>query len=160
MGAKASSPATVPPFLPDAAKVTRDIKAGIRALHQSLYRQSNISDKGKIPISATLAHFPSFRLPPSRGDLRLLTTVYSGHSDLNYFRHIQKLVDSPMCPHCPSAPETSEHFIGRCPAYSHIRFSVLGTKSASLGTIASLFNPERVLLYIKETGRLTQDPPE
>ena len=157
LGAKCSTSTTVPPFLPVAAKVTRDIKAGIRELHQTTYRQSQFSDKGKIPLTATLVHYPSFRLPPSRGDLRLLTTVYSGHSDLNYFRHIQKLVDSPMCPHCPSAPETSEHFVGRCPAYSHIRFSMLGTRSASLGTIASLFNPVNVLHFIKETGRLSQE---
>ena len=98
-------PSYIPPHRSRDHPKLIDIKAGIRAQHQKNYRH---------PISAVKVsyHLRSrwsiilLSVSSARGDIRPLTTLYSGHSDLFHFRHVHKLVDSHTCLFGPMAPET------------------------------------------------------
>ena len=117
--------------------------------------QSNLSSKGKIPLANFLRLYKYDLLSFSRPDLRLLSNLLSGHSDLNYFKHIQNRSHSPKCAHCPNSQETTEHFLCKCPAYSYLRLTFFNTHLTSINFLTTKFKPSVIISFVKATNRFT-----
>ncbi|KAF8996119.1 hypothetical protein BDQ17DRAFT_1194177, partial [Cyathus striatus] len=92
-----------------------------------------------------------------------ITQLVTGHIALNkHLHHISKVV-SPMCMKCnTNSPETVDHFLLRCPAYTNQRFPLFTQctnqrRDISLHII--LTNPENYSTlagYVNATSRLKQ----
>ena len=134
----------------------KQIDARILSTHLSRFRALPYSQKGIIPISNLLQAHP-YSLPSSnRDDIRLLTTILSGHSALNYFTSkLDPTVDS-HCQHCPDCLETSEHFLALCPAYSFTRFTHFSYFYTSIDFITKVCHPSKIIAYIRATGRFAE----
>jgi hypothetical protein len=55
----------------------------------------------------------------------LLTQLRIGHIPLNGYLFRFKLVDSPRCPACGAAEETTHHFLITCRSYGHERWPII-----------------------------------
>jgi hypothetical protein len=92
----------------------------------------------------------------SRNDSSLLTQLYTGHVPLNSYLHRFKLVDSPRCPACGAASETTNHFLFTCPVYAYERWPLKNNCKGEL-TLHKLLSDRKLttslLTYIKSTER-------
>jgi ribonuclease HI len=60
----------------------------------------------------------------SRGIIRALFGIFTGHNSLNAHLHRIGIVDSPLCRKCEEEDETSVHVLCRCPALNQLRFQI------------------------------------
>ena len=93
--------------------------------------------------------------------LRKLTSILSqlktGHVPLaKHLHHIGK-ADSPTCPACHQAEETTQHFLLHCPAHNAARQSLHNNTGGRSINITKLLTTPKTLcalfLYITQTGR-------
>ena len=123
-GSRPTGPEPFLPFTPANSKT--EINQFFHQKHIKYYRDLDISDKGKLPISILLSN-NSMKTTPLKGNqLKQLTWLFSGHSPLNYFQHKIGKANSQYCQHCPEEPETSLHFLGECWAHSTHRLRNTG----------------------------------
>ena len=115
--------------------------------------KTELSTKGKTPLTIILSKYKYELLCISKSDLRLLTELLSGHSSLNYFKFIQHLVPTPWCTNCAMVSETTEHFLCKCPAYSLLRISYFGVAITSINYIAANIKPKIIVKFVKATNR-------
>ena len=86
--------------------------------------------------------------------LRLLTHVISGHSHLNYFKSKLDPSISPICHLCNLEPETSLHYLGRCPYYCEFRLRIFNKLYIDLKDLYSI-SVTKLILFIKQSGRFS-----
>ena len=98
-----------------------------------------------------------------------ITSLRSGYTRLNYYKHLVNQIDSPNCT-C-GEPETVQHYLLECPNYDNDRekmrndlFFATGSFRLDLDTILAIekedqFSPSRDIItsllgdYITRTGR-------
>ena len=86
--------------------------------------------------------------------------IMTGFIGLNYHLHKIKLSTTDCCPKCGTGPETVNHFLGQCPAFSTIRGECLGTYYSNLSEIFEQNSLTTILTYVTRTKRLQFDPSE
>ncbi|KAF8600949.1 hypothetical protein BDV93DRAFT_418050, partial [Ceratobasidium sp. AG-I] len=95
----------------------------------------------------------------SRARATLLYRLISGHVQLRQHLHRLRAVDSPMCEHCPTAPETVAHFLLRCPQYASERYIYLESSGREFLVLDFLFSSREALAplfdFIRATGRFS-----
>jgi len=149
------------PFLPiGRAALSSALKSHFYSKHCSKWNSSKASTKCKTPLTAllTVQHKWLHPLPPT-SILRPYSQLLSGHSYLNYFQHRTGIIPSPLCPACKEEPETSEHLLCRCPAFSSLRQRLFGTSTIPIALLISTFSPSTIISYITKTGRSLERPP-
>ena len=80
------------------------------------------------------------------------TEVLTGHNKLNKHLHTMGVTASPNCNECDD-PETSEHFLCKCPAYIMQRAIILGAYILPYRSIQSLA-PSAILKFMNDTKRI------
>ena len=89
-----------------------------------------------------------------RGNLRKATMFLTGHSTLNYHLNKYKPDKIPKtCPHCLSAEETIDHYIGYCPKWSATRSAFFQSFYLSVEDLVENFSIFDILGFIRSTGR-------
>ena len=125
-------------------------------IHLKNYRELDISDKGKTPLTHYLINH-RYNSPRMTGThLRWLTWLFTGHSPLAYFQWRANNFDSPLCKHCPDTQETSAHFLCECVGYMTIRLRTFGKVITTIEEMANT-DTKLIISYIKQTGRFEQD---
>ena len=142
-------PQPVIPLSPCVVKLA--LREWARNSHKSEWQKStkckNAKNFLREPYEAKLGNI----IKMSRGQLRLLVQIVTGHSILNSHLFKMGLVSSPLCD-CEVGEETSAHFLGECDKYILTRLLVLGrshltTEELSVLPFASLAR------FIVKTGR-------
>ena len=98
----------------------------------------------------TLAHH-------NKNDIKNFTGIISGQ---NHLAHNENKLDKsviPFCKHCPGTRETTEHYLGKCPAYSTHRLQVFQHTSLEFKFIIEEFSPKTICKFINLTGRLEEE---
>ena len=92
--------------------------------------------------------------PPGlrRKDHVLLAQLRSGHCTiLAGYASVIRSDGNPHCPHCPSEPETLEHWLCHCPAYAAQRLDVFCDPAPALSVLSEY--PLLGLLYARKLGK-------
>ena len=63
------------------------------------------------------------------------------------------MITSPSCPSCQEDDDTSEHFLGRCPAFTRLCMQFFNVSSCPLAYLISVFPPRTILAYASATDR-------
>jgi ribonuclease HI len=96
----------------------------------------------------------------SRRMASLIYQLRSGHVPLNAYLFRFKRAESGRCPACGEEWETVEHFLLRCPAYAHERWSLQRLyQEETPRTTSILAEPKKILplvSYIQATGRFEE----
>jgi len=79
-----------------------------------------------------------FALNLPRKDLRILTGLLTGHTDLNRHLQIMGLRQDSVCPLCQEEEDTTVHFIAPCSALVLRQKNVLGDYILSLDTLCNI----------------------
>ena len=153
----ATRPVGPEPFLPVPQNmVHRQINQYLYRIHLQQYKNLPLSDKGKIPLLATLQKY-KYKTPKlTTAHRRWLTWLLTGHSPLAYFQHKAQNFTSPHCRHCPGEEETSEHYLGACIGFMTIRLQTFGKCILSLDEIANL-KWQDIINYISKTKRFDEE---
>jgi hypothetical protein len=86
--------------------------------------------------------------------LRSATQFLTGHCELNYHINKYKPNETPKtCPHCLTAEETMNHFIGQRPKWSYQRGGHFNSYYLSITEVVDKFSLSRIVGYIKSTKR-------
>ncbi len=89
-------------------------------------------------------------------DSSTLTQICTGHFPLNSYLYKFKLVDSPRCPACGAALETTHHFLFMCLSYAHERWPLQQNCKGAL-MLKKLLSDRKLttslLTYIQTTER-------
>ena len=131
-------------------------KAGVREWtelkQQERLGSSSISKKSQIPSQALLdtQFSPSTH---SHQGMWILSQLISGHSALNYFQNLIGHVNEALCSDCGEAPETSEHFLCSCSAFSPLRISTFGISPVSLDYLLYYCSTAQLIRYGSRSGR-------
>ena len=91
-----------------------------------------------------------------RSTIRLIIQVITGHGNLNKHNYLTGKSATPLCPKCEENPETSEHYVGKCPAYDLKRLLHFGKTDLTLCEILQNGEITNLTRYLKDTGRLLQ----
>ena len=87
----------------------------------------------------------------------ILFQLRTGHAPLNNHLHRITKVESPKCPHCPSANETVLHFLLECPKYANARSRMRHQLHRKARDISSLLADPKctkaTLAFIHTTNR-------
>ena len=131
------------------------IKTWARRKHGSWWRSLDQCRQAKqfimIPYSGPYGKC----LRATRGQIRLLTYIITGHSTLNGHLFKMGLVDSPVCTNCTGrVEETVSHFLGYCERYAALRYEIFGAHSLGLEELIERPLPELVK-YLVNSGRFT-----
>lgn len=156
LGAIASSPSTETIIFPSIKRIKSEIQKHFHSKHIVLYGNTALSEKGKTPLLILLKHHQYNLTTLNKQALRLLTTLLSGHNDLNYFKFKQGLISTPWCDHCTFQLETTEHFLCKCPAYSHLRYRYFERTSTTMTYIISTCKPHSIIYFTKATKRFEE----
>ena len=151
----ANAPQGPEPFIPlDYSTLKQELRNFFLRKHINQYSNLNYSDKGKIPILTYLEKYKYSLSVSSSTELRWLSWILSGHSPLAYFQFKCSNFSSPICKNCNWEEETSEHFLGYCPAFMTLRLNIFGKCILSITEILS-FESSLIIKYIKLSGRLS-----
>ena len=93
----------------------------------------------------------------SRGDMRLVIEIITGHSRLNRHLTVMGAMNDPKCPECMESEETSLHLLAECPMYSLIRWNILGSDTLDTEELRNL-KVGRIASFCKETQRFVGAP--
>lgn len=115
------------------------------------WQSLNTARQARISITPNLNN-AKYYLSLSRHNLKRLTEVLTGHNKLNKHLHTMGLTASPNCNECDD-PETSEHFLCKCPAYIMQRAKILGAYILPYRSIHSLA-PSAILKFMNDTKRI------
>ena len=145
------------PFLPITEQVLNNgIRSYLFNIHLRNYKQSSLSDKGKIPLMLFLNKYRYRTINISGIHCRWLTWLLTGHSPLAYFQHKVNNFTSPDCEHCPGSEETSQHFLGECYAYMSIRLRIFGKLTLTMEDLPNIKIGD-IIDYIDKTNRFNRD---
>ena len=145
------------PFLPLGNATLKSLtSAYFKEIHITQWEDNvnNISPKCHDPATSFL-NLPSSKksLPSAPASTALLTQLVTGHSYLHYFQWRTNMITSPTCPSCQEDDDTSEHFLGRCPAFTRLRMQFFNVSSCPLAYLISVFPPRTILAYASATDR-------
>ena len=108
----------------------------------------------KTPLDSYIERFGLNKLAcRKREPLRLLTHMLTDQNWLNNNLSKRDKTATPYCSHCNNTKETARHFVSECPAYSTVRLQTYGFPYISLEQIISEFGPEKLIEFIKKSGR-------
>lgn len=94
----------------------------------------------------------------NRQSIRLVLQVVTGHGNLAKHKNTLDGRHSAICPKCELETETSEHYVGRCPAFTNSKWSILNTREATIEEIISSQGLGKLARFLKRTGRLLEYP--
>ena len=83
------------------------------------------------------------------------TQIITGHNTLQRHLTLMKIQEDPPCEKCEEGPETIEHLIKNCPAYSQKRMEKLG--EYFLKKELHEYKLQKIISFVSSTGRLGQD---
>ena len=89
----------------------------------------------------------------NRKDIRYITQILTGHSNLRRHRYIMGLEEDPNCEKCKEEEETPEHLLTKCPCLAKLRYEVLGSAFPNRKHIVEL-KLRTILKFIKLSKRL------
>lgn len=90
-------------------------------------------------------------------DINTLTQMISDQNHLANNENKRDELVVPNCKHCNGTKETSEHFIGKCPAYSALRQQFFGRHTTTINEIIESNGIGKLLTFIKSTGRIDDE---
>ena len=152
-GTNTYGPAPIIP-VPQAAKITKNqISIWIAGKHQKYWedipkhRQSKMTmPKVSIKIWKTIQNM-------TRQQVRICTHMLTGHNVLEYHLSNMEKTNSPHCKQCGERkPETAHHFIGECPKFSNIRYSMFRQHLIEENQMKDL-NIHKILAFVRKTKR-------
>jgi hypothetical protein len=85
----------------------------------------------------------------SRGDLRILVGLLTGHCALRYTLRLMEKSDTDICRFCDLAVETAEHVLCECEALGRLRFQHLGNDVLQPEDISRMATGN-ILNFVKE----------
>ena len=89
----------------------------------------------------------------TRKQMRVSTHMLTGHNVLRYHLCNMEKSDSPICEQCDDeVREDALHFLGRCPAFSTIRYSIFRFQFLNEDQIKDL-NIQKILTFVRRTER-------
>ena len=145
------------PFVPFSNScIKQEIRNYIHRKHLSQYKNIDLSQKGKLPLTLFLVKYKYKPIRTTGKDLRWITWLLSGHSPLAYFQYRSKNFTSPICDSCHGSEETSEHYLCECPAFATQRQKIFGNTTIKWSVLTS-FRIEALLKYIESTGRFNRE---
>ena len=120
--------------------------------HLIQYKKQDISEKGKIPLTAYLKLHRYKSLNLQAIHIKWLTWTFTDHSPLFYFQHKIDKANSPLCDFCQTEPDTSLHFLGHCARYATVRLCILGHFYCGLGCALKVQTsfPYQIHSYIRQ----------
>ena len=80
-----------------------------KLLLKILMQITNITDRNKTP----LLHYANRLTSKNKNNLRLITHIVSDQSQLLYSTSKRDPNESPYCMHCPTTPETADHYMAK-----------------------------------------------
>ena len=111
-----------------------------------LYTKGIIKTSDKIPVKSLLKL--------SRIKLCQVIQILTGHGNLAKHRHRIGKAESPLCPKCHEAEETSQHYVGECPAYLNTRLSHFGNHKIELSDLVKKDKIFKLASFVQKTKRL------
>ena len=145
------------PLIPISLRACKNaITAETLKEHQNRWSSLDTCRQTKIAIPWLDKQLGRDILSLNRGSLRMVLQAITGHGNLNKHRHTTGQSNTPLCPKCNEEAETSDHYVGRCPAYTLKRILNLGTADTTVQKILQSRGVKRLAQYLKDTGRLSQ----
>jgi len=86
----------------------------------------------------------------SRTKLCQVIQILTGHGNLAKHRHKIGKAQSPLCPKCQDAVETSQHYVGECPTYQNTRISHFGYHKIELSDLVKMITYLNLLALSKK----------
>ena len=111
-----------------------------------LHTKEIIRTSDKIPVKSLIKL--------SRTKLCQVIQILTGHGNLAKHRHKIGKAQSPLCPKCQDAVETSQHYVGECPAYQNTRISHFGYHKIELSDLVKHDNIFKLASFVQKTKRL------
>ena len=141
--------------------IKRAIDSKVRDLDQANW-DSNGTKHTKLTLNTKQDHIKSLDrvMSNNRHNYSTAVRLMTGFVGLNYHLAKIKLADSEICPKCNSEPETVNHFLGQCPAYSTIRVECFGNFYSNVTDIFEQNSLLSIVNYANRTKRLHFDPSE
>ena len=124
----------------------------LRRLQIDAWRLRSDVRQSRLMMSKPQKNHVKWLLRLSRGRLRLITYVLSGHGPVNRHLHLMNLVPSAQCTFCRLESETMVHYIAVCPKWSRCRAEIFGSEYLSNTEILDLPWPP-ILQFMELTGR-------
>ena len=113
-----------------------------------LYTKGIIRTTDKIPAKSLLKL--------SRIKLCQVLQILTGHGNLAKHRYKMGKAQSPLCPKCHEAEETSQHYVGECPAYLNTRVSHFGYYKIQLSDLVKNDRILKLASFVQKTKRLDE----
>ena len=113
-----------------------------------LYTKGIIRTTDKIPTKSFLKL--------SRIKLCQVIQILTGHGNLAKHRYKMGKAQSPLCPKCHEAEETSQHYVGECPAYLNTRVSHFGYYKVQLSDLVKNDQILKLASFVQKTKRLDE----
>ena len=137
--------------------IINDVFSVIKNKHIKALVNADISDKGKTPIHNYLLKY-GYKLPfNNKSSLKTFTEVMTGHNHLAYSASIRDNSIVPDCKHCLGVKETSEHFLGVCPAYSMLRLRFFNRLQTNIDYITKNYSTHTIIKFITLSKRMEDD---
>ena len=115
-------------------------------------KRTKIIERNKKTALEILKKYKIYKLiTNNKKYLNILTQIFTGHSHLNHSRNNRVKERNTNCKYCKNTRETTEHYIGECPAYSNIMTNILGKHKISVEKLIKQNQIKDIISYIKET---------
>ena len=129
----------------------------IRDFHKQKYIKQwetlNSCRQARELVAGPKSKFTSKLLEYPRGTIKQVVGILTGHNLLNYHMKNMKQRTSNLCDHCKEEPETSAHFLLKCPKWAAKRLLYFGSPSISIEDAKTL-SIGQIVSYLKGTKRL------
>ena len=89
----------------------------------------------------------------TRKQMRVSTHMLTGHNVLRYHLCNMKMEDSPLCEQCDDGvKEDAFHFLGRCPRFSNLRYSIFRYQNLIEAQMKDL-SVQKILTFVRKSER-------
>lgn len=121
----AAQPYGPEPMLPvSKAHIKKTLKDRVMSLHNKRWTTLDRDKHWRKMLAKPDPKRSKFLIKLDRVKLKIITEIFTGHSRLNKHLKMLGVIEDDKCPNCPECVETTEHFLGRCPAYSRLRYAI------------------------------------
>ena len=135
-------------------KCRLEVRYWIEKEHAKVWKQTDtclhtkriIRTADKIPAKSLLKL--------SRIKLCQVLQILTGHGNLAKHRYKIGKAQSKMCPKCHEAEETSQHYVGECPAYLNTSLSQFGYHKIQLSDLVKNYRIFKLASFVQKTKRL------
>lgn len=130
----------------------------MRREHKEQWNSLTTCRQAKNFIKEPTERVTKFILSLKKHELRMLVQTVTGHGPFGKHMHTIGIAANPTCQQClEEDEETAEHYLRYCAAFARKRMKVMG-EDPYTNTEGSIKELDRILRFIKATGRLEGQP--